>query len=236
MLLVEGLSVRYGRIPALHGIRVEVGAGQAVAVVGPNGAGKSTLLRTIAGAVRPSGGDVKLEGDSIATLKPESIVRRGVALVPERRRIFARLTVGENLRVATAGRTTSTSVKDDIDALLVRFPVLKRYYDKPAAGLSGGEQQQLAIARALLSRPQLLLLDEPSLGLAPTVASDVFDTLTELRREGMTVLLVEQHVRKALEFADYAYALSSGRIVGEGSAREMLERDVLGDLYLSAKP
>jgi branched-chain amino acid transport system ATP-binding protein len=232
MLTIADLRVNYGRVPALHGISLNVNEGEAVALVGPNGAGKTTTLSAIFGLVRPEAGAITFEGGSLLGLTPENIVRRGLALVPEGRHIFGTLTVAENLRLGTTARKQRTHLGSEIERTLERFPALAHYYDSSAGNLSGGEQQQLAIARALLSRPRLLLLDEPSLGLAPLVIDTVFDALDELRREGVTILLVEQNANRAVEFADRAYILRSGLMAHSGTTEEMRALEDFEKLYL----
>ncbi len=232
MLAVTDLRVNYGRVPALHGISLNVNEGEAVALVGPNGAGKTTTLSAIFGLVRPEGGTITFEGGSLLGLAPENIVRRGLALVPEGRHIFGTLTVAENLKLGTTARKHGSGVGDEIEKTLERFPALASYYGSSAGTLSGGEQQQLAIARALLSRPRLLLLDEPSLGLAPLVIDAVFDALGELRQEGVTILLVEQNATRAVEFADRAYILRSGLMAHSGTTEEMRALEDFETLYL----
>jgi branched-chain amino acid transport system ATP-binding protein len=223
LLELDGVEVRYGRTRALRGISLTVGAGQAVGIIGPNGAGKTTTLKAIAGVVRPSAGRVVLDGRPHAGEGPERLVRRGVALVPEGRQIFTTLTVAENLRLPTyCGRSRDPTA--DVERELARFPILRTYFDQPAGGLSGGEQQMLAISRALLCRPELLLLDEPSLGLAPRVVDEVFAALAALRAEGVTILLVEQSAARTIDFADRTYVLSGGQIELEGT-REQLRGD-----------
>jgi branched-chain amino acid transport system ATP-binding protein len=231
LLQVDDLAVRYGSIIALHGISLAVGEGEVVGLIGPNGAGKSTTLHAICGFVRPVRGTVTLDGMPVTGQPPESIVRRGVALVPEGRHIFATLTVAENLLLGLTTRRTGHA-EDEIARVLERFPALERYYRSSAGKLSGGEQQQLAIARALLSKPRLLLLDEPSLGLAPFLVDRVFDTLAELREEGVTILLVEQNAARTVAFADKTYILRTGSITHAGT-RDKLAREVnLADAYL----
>ncbi|HJU48343.1 MAG TPA: ABC transporter ATP-binding protein [Gaiellaceae bacterium] len=232
MLEIADLRVSYGRIPALHGISLHVDTGEAVAIVGPNGAGKTTTLSAIFGLVAPAAGTIVFEGASLVGSSPERILRRGLALVPEGRHIFGTLTVGENLQLGTTARRDRAEAAVDLRSVLERFPVLKAYYGRTAATLSGGEQQQLAIARALLSRPRLLLLDEPSLGLAPVVIDVVFDALEELRREGVTILLVEQNAARAVEFADRAYILRTGRVAHAGTREEILQMEDFETAYL----
>src|SRR5581483_5883102 len=217
MLRLENVTVHYGRVAAVKGITLSVEEGEVVGVVGPNGAGKSTTLNAIMGAVPPSGGDIVYDGASIVGEVPERLVRSGIALVPEGRRIFGTLTVGENLHLGTTSRSDKASVGDDLERIFGRFPILKTYIKTPAGRLSGGEQQQLAIARALIGRPRLILLDEPSLGLAPFMIDMVFETLKELRAEGRTILLVEQAASRTVAFADRSYVLNTGRIILAGS-------------------
>jgi branched-chain amino acid transport system ATP-binding protein len=222
LLSVENLRVRYGRVEALRGVSLEVGDGELVAVVGPNGAGKSTLLNTIAGRRHPSGGRIEFDGRSITGMKPERIVARGLGLVPEGRHIFETLSVGENLKLglmASGGRTTQAELDELVER---RFPVLGRYLDGPAGRLSGGEQQQLAIARTMAAKPRMLLLDEPSLGLAPLLVDQVFELIDRLHAEGTAILLVEQNARRAVRIADRSYVLRSGSIAMEGSRESML--------------
>jgi branched-chain amino acid transport system ATP-binding protein len=232
MLTIDELRVNYGRVPALHGISLHVDEGEAVALVGPNGAGKTTTLSAIFGLVPPAGGTITFEGESLVGATPEQILRRGLALVPEGRHIFGTLTVAENLQLGTTARSDRVAAEADLARTLERFPVLKAYYSSSAGNLSGGEQQQLAIARALLSRPRLLLLDEPSLGLAPVVIDVVFDALEELREEGVTILLVEQAAARAVEFADRAYILRTGRVAYSGTREETLRMKNFETAYL----
>ena len=232
MLQIDELRVNYGRVPALHGISLYVDEGEAVALVGPNGAGKTTTLFAIFGLVAPAAGTILFEGESLVGLSPEKILRRGLALVPEGRHIFGTLSVAENLQLGTTARKDRNEAARDLDSVLQRFPALKSYYGRTAVTLSGGEQQQLAIARALLSRPRLLLLDEPSLGLAPVVIDVVFDALEELRKEGVTILLVEQNAARAVEFADRAYILRTGRVAHSGTRDEIGRMEDFESAYL----
>ena len=232
MLTVSELRVHYGRIPALQGISIEVGSGEIVGVIGPNGAGKSTLLNTVAGAVKATSGAIELEGTPILGEVPEAIVRRGISLVPEGRHIFARLSVAENLQLGSTGRRDRSEVSSDLESTLDLFPVLKGYYRSSAGKLSGGEQQMLAIARALLARPRLLMLDEPSLGLAPMIIARVFETLIELRSRGVTILLVEQNAARTIELADRTYVLRTGRIELAGSRDEILHDRQFEEAYM----
>lgn len=225
MLQVADLRVQYGRVAAVRELSLSVEEGQLVGLVGHNGVGKSTTLWTITGALRPASGSITFAGRQIAGLAPDAILRHGIALVPENRRVFARLTVGENLAIGTTARRDRAQARADVRAMCERFPVLGTTRDRKASALSGGEQQQLAIARALLSRPRLLLLDEPTLGLAPIIVDRVFDTLEELRREGMTILLVEQNAARTIETADHTYILrTGGRLAMHGTREELAGR------------
>ena len=232
LLVVSGLTVAYGAVVAIRDVSVSVDEGEIVVALGPNGAGKTTLLRTIAGALKPQHGSVSFDGRSLTGLVPEVVVRRGVALAPEGRHVFPNLTVEENLTIGGIARTDHEELRADIERWLVRFPILGERATQMAGTLSGGEQQQLAIARALMSRPRMLLLDEPSLGLAPIFVDRIFELIQQLRAEGVTVLLVEQNVHRALEIADRAYVLSVGKVVASGSADRLvegeLERSYLG--------
>jgi branched-chain amino acid transport system ATP-binding protein len=231
VLRVAGLDVAYGAVRALRGVDLRVDPGELVGVVGPNGAGKSTLLRTVVGVVRPSAGSIEFEGRPITGMAPDAIVRAGISLVPEGRRIFGTLTVGENLRVALAPRKDRAQAVEDVERVLELFPILRDYLKSSAGKLSGGEQQQLAIARALLGRPRLLLVDEPSLGLAPIIVERVFDLLNELRQSGVTILLVEQNAAQALTIADRMYVLRTGRIEELAASEELAEAIRTGELY-----
>lgn len=219
MLSIDSVDAGYGPVRVLHGVSLDVGEGEVVAVLGANGAGKSTLMSAVAGLNPPTAGTITFDGNPIHRSGPEAIVRLGMALVPEGRRIFARLTVAENLRM---GAYTRRGGDELLAELLERFPVLAERRDQPAGTLSGGEQQQLAISRALMAAPRLILLDEPSLGLAPVIVDRVFETIAGLRRDhGLTVLLVEQSIARALELADRAYVISSGRISASGTSDEI---------------
>ena len=223
MLKLNDVSVHYGRIAAVQQLSLEVKEGEFVGLVGHNGAGKTTTLMTITGVLKPTAGDITFEGRPIAGRSPDEILRSGISLVPEGRRIFGRLTVGENLKIGATSRRDS-AVDKDMKNVLERFPVLEYYWDKSGSKLSGGEQQQLAIARALLSRPKLLLLDEPTLGLAPMIVDQVFEILQELHLEGVTILLVEQNAARTIEVADRTYVMrSGGRIQFQGTGEELAE-------------
>jgi branched-chain amino acid transport system ATP-binding protein len=224
LLEVEGLRVSYGPVAAVRGVSLAVRPGEVVALLGANGAGKSTLLRTVSGLVRPRAGRVRFAGRSIDRLAPPRIVRLGIAHSPEGRRVFGSLSVADNLRLGAAARRERAGLGEDRERLLDLFPVLRERLHQAAGTLSGGEQQMLALARALMAKPRLLLLDEPSLGLAPLIVRTIFDTLAGLKRQGVTILLVEQNVAVALELADRAYVLRTGEIRLDGPAAE-LRRD-----------
>ena len=233
MLTLTDVWVHYGRVAAVQGLDLRVEEGQFVGLVGNNGAGKTTTMRAITGTLRPSSGQITFEGTRIDGRAPDKILRHGVSLVPENRRIFKRLSVAENLQIGTSGRKDRAEAKQDIQEMLERFPVLERYYDTPGANLSGGEQQQLAIARALLSRPRLLLLDEPTLGLAPLIVDQVFELLQKLREEGSTILLVEQNAARTVKIADRVYIMrAGGRIEFEGTGDELAARGGLETAYM----
>lgn len=221
LLSVTGLSVSYGHVRAVNDISLVVEQGEAVTIVGPNGAGKSSTLKAIAGQVAASAGTVELDGQQLLGLAPERVARRGVAIVPEGRHIFASLTVEENLKLAASAHRRRLAQRH-FDEIFERFPGLLPLRHARGGNLSGGEQQQLAIARALVTQPRLLLLDEPSLGLSPVLVNVVFDTLRELRDEGTTVLLVEQNARKAIAFAERTYVMRTGSVLLEGERDELL--------------
>jgi branched-chain amino acid transport system ATP-binding protein len=210
LLELDRLEVAYNGVPAVRDLSLSVARGEIIGLIGPNGAGKTTTLHAIMGVVRPSAGDIRLSGRSVRGLAPERIARAGIALVPEGRRIYPDLTVDENLRLGLAARRSRGD--DVIENLRELFPILGRYRKRPGGVLSGGEQQQLAIARALAAEPDLVLLDEPSLGLAPTVVDAVFERLAEIRERGVTTLLVEQRAQRTVAFADRTYALSNGEL------------------------
>jgi branched-chain amino acid transport system ATP-binding protein len=233
LLEVRGLTVTYGGIEAVKGLDLSVPEGAIVALLGANGAGKTSTLAGIVGLV-PAQGEVRLGGESISRLAPEDISRNGVALVPEGRRVFPSLTVAENLHLGGAAHGTRHDVTAAEEAQLVRFPVLRERYRQKAGLLSGGEQQMLAIARALMSGPRLLLLDEPSLGLAPQMVDSVFELIAELRAKGLTILLVEQNATRALEIAGRGLVLVNGRVEIEGTGRELLGSERVKEAYLAA--
>jgi branched-chain amino acid transport system ATP-binding protein len=231
LLAVDDLVVRYGNLTAVQGVSLEVRAGEVVGLIGPNGAGKTSTLLAIFGLVASSG-SIHFDGRPLAGLAPEKVVRSGIALVPEGRQVFGTLTVEENLRLGATPRSDRHAIEDDLKRIFELFPVLERYLTTHAGRLSGGEQQQLAIGRALLSKPRLLLLDEPSLGLAPIVIDGVFDALDELRRSGVTILLVEQNAARTVEFADRTYLLRSGRIAASGTRETLPGMVDLAHAYL----
>jgi branched-chain amino acid transport system ATP-binding protein len=209
---VADLSVYYGSVPAVRDLTLTVSAGEIVGLIGPNGAGKSTTLHSIVGLVRPQSGDIRLRGKSILGQKPETIARAGMALVPEGRRIFAQLTVEENIRLGLVGRGERGGAETDLRWIADLFPIVDEYRGRMAGSLSGGQQQQLAIARALVAAPDVLLLDEPSLGLAPTIVDLVFGTLSQIRERGVTVLLVEQRAQRTVALADRTYVMTNGEV------------------------
>jgi branched-chain amino acid transport system ATP-binding protein len=232
MLQVNDITVKYGAIAALRGLSIEVNQGEVVALVGANGAGKSTLLNTVAGVLKPASGSINFDGAAIAGQAPEDILRRGLALVPEGRRIFASLTVLENLRLGAIARRDRDAIQADIDNMCQRFTILGERLNQPGGTLSGGEQQQLAIARALMSRPRLLMLDEPSLGLAPLLVEGIFELIAGLRETGVTILIVEQNVERTLDLADRAYLLNTGRIEFGGTSEDVRARVDIASVYL----
>ena len=236
LLELSGLRAGYGRTEVLHGVDLAVGEGQLVAVIGANGAGKSTLLKAVVGLVRVGGGTVTYHGGTVTGTKPERLVRDGVALVPEGRLLFGAMTVRENLELGAyaARRERKAAVTQGLERVHALFPVLLERAAQPAETLSGGEQQMLAVARALMSRPRLLLLDEPSLGLAPLVIAEIFAALDALRDQGVTILLVEQDARLALKHADHGYVMRTGRVVLDGPADVLLADETVRTIYLGA--
>ncbi len=235
MLEVRNLHVHYGGIHALHGISLRVPDGQIVALLGANGAGKSTTLRTIMGLVKPSAGEITLNGQSLLGLRPYEVVRRGIAMVPEGRKVFVNLTVAENLRLGAYARNDPQQIEHDLHDIYALFPRLAERQTQRAGTLSGGEQQMLALGRALMSRPHVLMIDEPSLGLAPVLAEGVFRKLQELNDAGQTILLIEQNARAGLSIADYAYILETGDVVLEGPAQELAQMDAVRQSYLGVR-
>ena len=233
VLEVSGLTTRYGSISALRQVSLSVGANEIVGLIGPNGAGKTTLLNTVAGLLRPVEGEVLLHGRPVTGKSPDRMLKAGLSLVPERRRLFAEMTVVENLSVG--GVTVAADERAQrLDEMVDLFPVLKEKWSTAAGLLSGGEAQQLAIARALMSNPRILLMDEPSLGLAPVLVDFVFVLIARLQAEGRTMLVVEQNATRLLEVADRAYVLRTGEIAAEGAASDLLGRDDLFDTFVGA--
>jgi branched-chain amino acid transport system ATP-binding protein len=233
MLKISGLSAGYTRVPVLNDISVEVERGQFVSIVGPNGAGKSTLFKTISGMTRPMGGSVTFEGQDLLAVPPDRRPHLGIAHVPEGRQVFASLSVMENLEMGAYTEAGRREWKSNLDKILTWFPVLAERRDQPAGTLSGGEQQMVAIGRGLASSPKLLMLDEPSMGLAPAIADFIFDKLIEIRSQSkLTILLVEQRVAEALESADHGYVLEAGRVVLEGGNETLQADDRVRQAYL----
>jgi branched-chain amino acid transport system ATP-binding protein len=226
------VSVGYGDLTVVHGVTFRVAEGEVVSLVGSNGAGKTTVLRTVAGLLHPVRGEIRLRGEAIHRTPPYEIVRKRVAMVPEGRQLFGRLSVWDNLLMGAYTLRSSAEVQESLDSVLAMFPILKARRAQRAETLSGGEQQQLAIARGLMSRPSLLLLDEPSLGIMPKLVAEIFETIHRIREKGVTVLLVEQNVFEALGVSDRAYVLQSGRIVLEGRGEELLGSDLVREAYL----
>jgi len=232
LLELQGIQSFYGSIQALHGVSLDVNQNEIVTLIGANGAGKSTTLRTISGLLRPRSGQVRFDGSAIQERPAHEIVELGICQVPEGRRIFSRMTVQENLEMGAFSRKDRSSVASDLDRVLTLFPRLKERLNQRGGTLSGGEQQMLAISRALMSSPRILLLDEPSMGLAPILVETIFDTLREIHRQGGTILLVEQNALMALEIAHRGYVLESGRIVLRGSAAELRNDEAVQRSYL----
>ncbi|MDO7789100.1 ABC transporter ATP-binding protein [Desulforamulus aquiferis] len=232
MLKIEDLHVYYGGIHALKGISLEVPENKVVTLVGANGAGKSTTLRAVSALVQPANGKISFRGEDITKTKTADIVKKGITLVPEGRRIFANLTVLENLKMGAYARNDKAGIKKDMDDIFQMFPRLKEREWQAAGTLSGGEQQMLAIGRALMSRPSLLMMDEPSLGLAPLMVKEVFKIIKDIHGKGMTILLIEQNATAALQVADYGYVLETGNIVLQGSGKELVANEDVKNAYL----
>ncbi|MGX7705627.1 ABC transporter ATP-binding protein [Methylobacterium sp. Gmos1] len=237
LLEIRDLTVRYGEIEAVRGISFSVEAGEVVTLLGSNGAGKSTTLKTISGLVKPAGGEVLFEGQSLLGLKPEEIVRRGVAHVPEGRRVFPGLTVRENIMLGASNRKgmTSRQIRDEAEGMFELFPDIRRFGDALGWTLSGGQLQMVALARGLMAKPRILLLDEPSLGLAPVIVQAVFSIIAEVRRRGTTVLLVEQNARMGLSVADRGYVLETGQLVLSGEPQALWANDDIRAAYLGGR-
>lgn len=231
MLEVKQLVAGYGRLTALKSVDVTVAKGEVVFVVGPNGAGKSTLLKTISGLMKPTAGQIHFRADRIDGLAPEKLCREGLALIPEGRHIFKTLTVQENLKVGAMIRKNFEEVRSDMDMVLEMFPILRERFNGIAGNLSGGEQQQLAIARSILQRPALLMIDEPSLGLAPLVVDQVYDSLKKLNQKGLTLLIVEQSTGRIMELASRIYVMRNGKVVLEGDSEKLTDTSALDAAY-----
>ena len=232
MLHVSNLDVRYGEVQAVTSVDIEINLGEIVSITGANGAGKSSVLNAISGIHRPSGGDILFEGENIAGLKAHAVVRKGIVQVPEGRQLFATLSVRENLLAGCHTNSDFVLNRNIPEQILSQFPVLRDRLDSLGSSLSGGQAQMLALARGLMNSPKLLLLDEPTLGLAPIAVSEVFKLISRLRDQGLTILLVEQNVRQALAISDRAYVLESGRTVMEGTGQALLNDDRLVQAYL----
>lgn len=232
MLTVNDINVFYGAIHAIKGVSLEVNEGEIVTLIGANGAGKSTILRTISGLLKPKTGSIQLEGQEIAGMPAHEIVKTGISQVPEGRRIFAEMSVLENLELGAFTRKDKDGIKADMELVFERFPRLKERIGQLAGTLSGGEQQMLAMGRALMSRPRLLLLDEPSMGLAPLLIKEIFAIIQDINKTGTTVLLVEQNANMALSIAHRAYVLETGRITLSGDAKELAASDEVRKAYL----
>ena len=232
MLEIEDLHVSYGKIVALRGVSISIAEGEIVTVVGGNGAGKTTTLRTISGILRPTSGRVVFKGRNLSGLATDEVVKAGLAHSPEGRLIFGRMTIAENLRLGAYNRKTSGDIKSDMDRMYEMFPVLGERRQQRAGTLSGGEQQMLAIGRSLMSRPELLLMDEPSLGLAPLIVAQIFEVIVNLREQGVTILLVEQNAHEALRVSDRTYVLETGVVTMHGPSEELLHDPQLRTAYL----
>ena len=232
MIKIDNLVVAYGGIEALKGVSLEVPSGKIVTLVGANGAGKSTTLKSIVGLVKPKSGSIDYEGTDLTKLNTELMVKKGIALVPEGRKVFADLTVFENLKIGAYTRKDKVGIEEDLENVYSLFPRLKERTWQAAGTLSGGEQQMLAIGRALMSRPKLIMMDEPSLGLAPIVVKELFGIIKKINEEGMTVLLLEQNANAALKIADNRYFMKTGKITLSGSGKELLSNDEIKKAYL----
>ncbi|WP_174735102.1 ABC transporter ATP-binding protein [Mesobacillus harenae] len=234
MLKVDGIAAFYGKIQVLKNISLEVKEGSIVTILGANGAGKTTTMKTISGLLKPQQGSIEFKGEGVTGLRPDQLLRKGIALVPEGRQILAGMTVRENLEMGAYHRKDN-EIDQDINNVMKRFPILEERQKQLGGTLSGGQQQMLAIARAILSKPKMLLLDEPSMGLAPLVVADIFKIIKEINEAGTTVLLVEQNARQALRISDYGYVLETGKIVAEGKSKELLNDPRIMEAYLGRK-
>ena len=232
MLEVKNLSVHYGMIQAVRNVDFKVNEGEIVSLIGANGAGKSTILKTLSGLIQPSEGEIVYLGENIASTSAKKIVEKGLVQVPEGRHVFPGLTVKENLELGAFLRKDKEEIQKDMEAVFERFPILKERKDQDAQTLSGGEQQMLAMGRALMSRPKLLFLDEPSMGLAPIFIREIFKIIQEIQKTGTTVLLIEQNAKMALSISNRAYVLETGSVVLSGTGQELLESDEIQKAYL----
>jgi len=232
MLIIKDLYVNYGGIKALQGINIEVPDGKIITLIGGNGAGKSTTLRAAIGLVKPLSGNILYNGQDITEYKTVDIVKQGMALVPEGRRVFTNLSVGENLVLGAYSRKDKNEIAEDQEKVFSIFPRLKERLKQKAGTLSGGEQQMLAVGRAIMSKPKLLMMDEPSLGLAPLIVKEIFNVIKEINSLGVTILLIEQNARVALEIADFGYVLETGSIVLKGTGSDLLNNDDVKKAYL----
>jgi len=232
MLRVENLKVRYGPIIALHDVSIKVNEGELVALIGVNGAGKTTTLSTIAGVIKPVSGSIIFQEQSLVGKSPETILKMGIAVVPEQRDIFSSLTVEENLRMGAFSRHNRKEYLEDLKETFVLFPILEERFHQYGGTLSGGEQQQLAIARSIMAHPKLLVLDEPSLGLAPIIVDQIFSLIVTLRSRGSTILLVEQNVNRTLEIADRIYLINNGRVEMQGTPDQLRSHSAIKDIYM----
>ena len=230
MLKINDLHVSYGGIRAIRGVSLEIPDKEIVTLIGANGAGKSTTLRSVAGLVKPDSGSIELDGKELVGKSPNEIITHGIALVPEGRRVFANLTVLENIKIG--GYLRKDSLDEDIEKMYSLFPILKERNWQLAGTLSGGEQQMLAVARALMSKPKIIMMDEPSLGLAPLIVRDIFDIIKEINKQGVTVLLIEQNANMALKIADRAYVMETGKITMSGTGAELLADEGIRTAYL----
>lgn len=234
MLKVTGIETFYGKIQALKGVSLDVEQGKIITILGANGAGKTTTMKTIAGLIKPRNGTIEFQGENVTGLRPDQLVKKGIALVPEGRAILSGMSVMENLEMGAYHRNDK-EIGKDIEEVMNHFPILKERKNQLGGTLSGGQQQMLAIARAILSRPKLLLLDEPSMGLAPLIVADIFKIIKEIKESGTTVLLVEQNAKQALKIADYGYVLETGKVIINGNAKDLLQDPRIVEAYLGRK-
>lgn len=235
MLKVDSICTFYGNVQALYNVSIEVNEGELITVIGANGAGKTTLLKSISGFLPPKEGKIIFQGNDVSKSKPNELVKKGIVMVPEGREIFPHMTVHENLEMGAFHRKDRKEIQDDIEWIYELFPILKEKYKQKGGDLSGGQQQMLAIGRGLMAKPKLLLLDEPSLGLAPIIVKEIFDIIVELNKQGTTIILVEQNANLALKIADRAYVLETGHIEMEGPAKEILNDNRVQELYLGMR-